>query len=80
MVRLIANNVKKILHNSFKGEINVHIINIDTMTIDIYNKGFYYHTVIDSVYMLMYNSYTSIDIANIISKEYRDKINELFFK
>ena len=80
MVRIIANNVKKILHNRFKGEINVHIINIDTMTIDIYNKGFYYHTVIDSVYMLMYNSCTSIDIANIISKEYRDKINELFFK
>lgn len=80
MVRIIANNVKKILHNRFKGEINVHIINIDTMTIDIYNKSFYYHTVIDSVYMLMYNSYTSIDIANIISKEYRDKINELFFK
>ena len=69
MVRIIANNVKKILHNRFKGEINVHIINIDTMTIDIYNKSFYYHTVIDSV-----------DIANIISKEYRDKINELFFK
>lgn len=39
MVRIIANNVKKkILHNRFKGEINVHIINIDTMTIDIQQR------------------------------------------
>ena len=80
MVRIIAKNVTKLLAQRFKGYIHVSVVNVDTLVIDIRNGRFQFHTCIDSVYILMYNGMSSNDIADIVSAEYRFRINELFFK
>lgn len=80
MVRIIADNVQKLLSIRFKGVIKVHVVNYDTLVIDIINGNFVYHNVVTDVSTLVLNCYGSPYIADKISKDYRNKINSIFFK
>lgn len=81
MVRIVAENVQRLLKNRLKGVVKVHVINYDIISIDIINGSYVYHSIIKGVSeLLLLNGMCSDTLADEISKEYRNKINSIFFK
>lgn len=80
MVRIVAENVQRLLKNRLKGVVKVHVINYDIISIDIINGSYVYHSIIKGVSELLLNGMRSDTLADEISKEYRNKINSIFFK
>lgn len=80
MVRIIAENVQRLLKNRLKGVVKVHVINYDIISVDIINGSYVYHSIIKGVSDLSLNGMSSDTLADEISKEYRNKINSIFFK
>lgn len=80
MVRIVAENVQRLLKNRLKGVVKVHVINYDIISVDIINGSYVYHSIIKGVSDLLLNGMSSDTLADEISKEYRNKINSIFFK
>lgn len=80
MVRIVAENVQRLLKNRLKGVVKVHVINYDIISVDIINGSYVYHSIIKGVSELLLNGMRSDTLADEISKEYRNKINSIFFK
>lgn len=80
MVRIVAENVQRLLKNRLKGIVKVHVINYDIISVDIINGSYVYHSIIKGVSDLLLNGVSSDTLADEISKEYRNKINSIFFK
>lgn len=80
MVRIVAENVQRLLKNRLKGVVKVHVINYDIISVDIINGSYVYHSIIKCVSELLLNGMRSDTLADEISKEYRNKINSIFFK
>lgn len=80
MVRIVAENVQRLLKNRLKGVVKVHVINYDIISVDIINGSYVYHSIIKGVSDLLLNGVSSDTLADEISKEYRNKINSIFFK
>lgn len=80
MVRIVAENVQRLLKNRLKGVVKVHVINYDIISVDIINGNYVYHSIIKGVSELLLNGMCSDTLADEISKEYRNKINSIFFK
>ena len=80
MVRIVAENVQRLLKNRLKGVVKVHVINYDIISVDIINGSYVYHSIIKGVSDLLINGMSSDTLADEISKEYRNKINSIFFK
>lgn len=80
MVRIVAENVQRLLKNRLKGVVKVHVINYDIISVDIINGSYVYHSIIKGVSELLLNGMSSDTLADEISKEYRNKINSIFFK
>ena len=80
MNRVIANNVKKLLKNRFKGIITIKTMPYDAFIVEIDNGRFIYRTVIYNIsnYLLYENG--SISIADKIGREYRQYIDWNFYK
>lgn len=80
MDRIVAENVQRLLKNRLKGDVKVHVINYDIISVDIINGGYVYHNIIKGVSELLLNGMCLDTLADEISKEYRNKINSIFFK
>lgn len=80
MVRIVAENVQRLLKNRLKGVVKVHVINYDIMSVDIINGSYVYHTIIKGMSELLLKGMCSDTLADEISKDYRNKINSIFFK
>lgn len=80
MIRIVAENVQRLLKNRLKGVVKVHVIKYDIIVVDIINGSYVYHSIIKDVSELLLNGMCSETLADEISKEYRNKINSIFFK